>query len=157
MTDGTKLLSAIHTAFQRIGTRNGHAFPEQSVDTSGTTSNSEVERIFYEERAAFEYMVAGELKSAAEKRHKEAERQVEDLGLLDEIDKVQPGQSATLYQGSIVNISVSVNNPTTRVDTTQLKNELRKRGVAQETIDNAVRAATMENRPAKRKKATPVL
>jgi len=165
MTDGTKLLSAVHQAFQRIGNRNGHAFPEQSwvaPDTShlantGYSENVAVSNAFERERVAYEFMVAGELESAARKRLQDAKKAAEEHELFNGLDKIGPGQSATLWTGQFTSVHVTVNNPTTRTDMTQLKNELRKRGVSQDVIDAAADAATKTNKPPTRLKATPVV
>lgn len=157
MADGTKLLSSVHQAFQRIGSRNGHAFPEQEWEAPDVQSNEEVNNALERERAAFEFMVAGELESAARKRLKVAQEQAREHGLFDGLDKVGPGQSATLWHGQFTSVHVTVNNPTTRTDVTKLKTELRKRGVSQDVIDSAVSAATSTNKPPTRIKATPVV
>jgi hypothetical protein len=157
MTDGTKLLSAIQTAFQRIGTRNGHSFPEQEWSAPNVQSNEEVNNALEREKIAFEFMVAGELESAARKRLKVAQEQAREYNLFDGLDKVGPGQSATLWHGQFTSVHVTVNNPTSRTDVTKLKNELRKRGVSQDVIDSAVSAATTTNKPPTRIKATPVV
>jgi hypothetical protein len=165
MADGTKLLSAIQTAFQRIGTRNGHSFPEQEwsapdvshLENTGYSTNVAINNALEREKVAFEFMVAGELESAARKRLKVAQEQAREHGLFDGLDKVGPGQSATLWHGQFTSVHVTVNNPTSRTDVTKLKNELRKRGVSQDVIDGAVSAATTTNKPPTRIKATPVV
>ena len=157
MTDGTKLLSAVHQAFQRIGNRNGHAFPEQDWSAPADMTNEQVQAMFDREQAAYEFMVAGELESAARKRLQDAKKAAEEYELFNGLDKIGPGQSATLWTGQFTSVHVTVNNPTTRTDMTQLKNELRKRGVSQDVIDAAADAATKTNKPPTRLKATPVV
>lgn len=137
-------LSKLSEAFEKLGNRNGHAFPSSDFHWEG--DNEEVDEAYAREKRLWEYMIASNLSSWAEKRKKNAKSACEknaDFG-----DLPPPGNKGVVYTGSIVDVFAETKQPARRLDQTQLRNELLKAGVDGYTVEKCFQRAQTENKPA---------
>lgn len=143
----SRIKTALAKALTNIGRKNGTAFPEQEVQFSNT-SNEVAETSMEKEKRLYEYFVSAEAKSYFDKRFKEAKLTCDQFSDFGNVEKYEPG-SHFIHDGPVVNVTLNVKRPASRVDTTALRSELRKLGVKQDVIDKAFDASSRENSPAR--------
>lgn len=100
------------------------------------------------EPVAWEYHVSCHLFRIAEARKKKAQSVAIAAGVLFDHEK-QPlavGSNALIYAGDLVEISVSVTTPASKLDMPSLIAALEKAGLKRAVIDKAVAKCTTENR-----------
>ena len=129
----SKRTASIEKSMRRIGTSNG------LKPTSNDPVTLAVIKVHDCDFKAAE--------GAAEK--KEARADPHFVELMKKADDIDPGSSDLIYDSGMTSMMVKVNQPRTRLDAAALKNELRKSGVDQATIDSCVLAATKEDKPAR--------
>jgi len=149
MSTSAKILVAVAKAFDKIGRSNSTRFPEGNVRPIDAVTNEEIDAYFKKEQAAYEFAIAGELRSAANRRFDVAKVGLKDVGILDNLEAIAPGASGVLFSGSIASVSAQVKRASDRVNVKQFCTELRKLGVNQEVIDKALSKATTSGTPAK--------
>jgi hypothetical protein len=145
MSDGAVLLSSIQHVLNSIGADRQPDNIQQLLEQTKLPSKRKVTNT---EHAAFEFMLAGILRSYSEKRYKVAKDAADKMGLLGESDTITPGSKLTVYDGNFVCIHRRVNNSTVRLNADQFITELRKLGVSAEKIEKARALATSETKPA---------
>lgn len=143
-TKANALTTAINEAFDAIGRAGDTAMPR--VRGSKNT-----------EPTAFEYLVSSLLLRISESRREKARGAALKAGILFDPEK-QPltigTTNAVVYSGEVVEIVVSVTNPTSRLDQPELVAGLEKAGVKLAVINKQVLKATHENRAPHRFTAT---
>ena len=134
-SDKNKLVDKVNTAFTNIGKSNGTKMPPS---TSNTDSY------------AYDYWVAQQLASLANKRKEQAEKAAVKAGvLIDKEKNPQPeGNKQVVYHGDNVAISLAVSNAATRVDVDKVVSYLIEKGVSIGIIDCAIAHASSKSRPA---------
>jgi hypothetical protein len=123
--------SKIAKAFDNIGRTNGTATP-QSADNRFST--------------VYEYFVAAQLASAADKRKEKAKAALQEAGILDK-SKCIVGSTVVLYEHELGDFVAKTANPAERLDKTLLKNELIK-AIGAEKAEKIITAATKFSAPA---------
>jgi hypothetical protein len=124
---------AINAAFAAIGTGTLTKMPPSKSNT---------------EPLAWEYHVAGHLLRIAEARKKLAIKAAVKAGIMFDPEK-QPlavGTTALVYAGDVVEISVAVTTPQSRLDAPALLEDIEKAGVPRKVLDRLVAKHTTENR-----------
>jgi len=120
--------SNIAKAFEKIGKTNGTACPPSEANTFPL---------------AYEYFVADQLASYAEKRKKAAKEACEQAGILEH--SATPGNTEITFDSDGLVISAVTKNPSTTIDKTVLKNELVK-ALGIEKAEKILKAASKENK-----------
>lgn len=130
------LTAAITDAFNAIGRESDTAMPR----LRGSKAT---------EPTAYEYLVSSLLLRIAEARREKARTAAIKAGIMFDPEK-QPltigTTNAAVYSGQVVEIVVSVTNPTSRLDQGELVAGLEKSGVKLTVINRQVLKATHENR-----------
>jgi beta-phosphoglucomutase-like phosphatase (HAD superfamily) len=134
-SDKNKLVDKVNTAFTNIGKSNGTKMPPS---TSNTDSY------------AYDYWVAQQLASLANKRKEQAEKAAVKAGvLLDKEKNPQPeGNKQVVYHGDNVAISLAVSNAAERVNVDKFIEALAEAGISDHVVMAAKDKATSKSRPA---------
>lgn len=124
---------AINDAFAAIGTTTVTKMPPSKSNT---------------EPLAWEYHVAGQLARIAEARKKKAVKAAVKAGIMfdPEKDPLVVGTDKLVYAGDVIEISVAVTTPASRLDSDALIDDLEQAGVARKLLDKLVAKHTHENR-----------
>lgn len=124
---------ALNTAFAAIGTSADTAIPRSKRN---------------QEPLAWEYHVASHLLRRAEARKSAAVKAAVKAGVIFDHEKapMPEGTNALVYAGDVVEISVAVTTPATRLDAPALFDDLEKSGVKRTLIDRLAGKHTHENR-----------
>jgi hypothetical protein len=124
---------AINVAFAKIGDDGDTKMPRAKLNT---------------EPVAWEYHVAGHLFRIADARKKKAQAAAVKAGVIFDHEKnpLVVGTAALVYAGEVVEISVSVTTPTTRLDPVELGVAMVKAGLALKVVEGLLRRCTHENR-----------
>lgn len=141
--DAAKLKGNIQKHLDKIGSDKSTGLPDNVGDN------------LPHESIAWELMVAGVIRSYGEKRYETAKRSAEEAGVLGKSAEAVPGSKTVTYDGAYVSVIRTVNNASDKLDTKKFIAELRKRGVKQDVIDDAMLHATTASTPAKRYEAVP--
>ncbi len=127
------LVLAMNTEFAEIGTFGDTKMPRSKKNT---------------EPAAYEYHVASHLAGVAVARKEKAHKQCVRLGIIfDHKEHPLPvGTDTLVYPGDVVEISVKVGTPTTKVDMVALGVWLAKKcGLTVAQIEKAFLGCTIDN------------
>ena len=126
--------AALSDMFAEIGVAGDTKMPRAKLNT---------------EPAAWEVFVSGHLLRIAEARKKKAVRDAIKLGVMFDHEKqaMVAGTEALIYAGDVVEISVSVTSPGTKVDMEALGLAIVKAGVKLPAYERMLAACTSENRP----------
>jgi hypothetical protein len=147
MSDGAKTtLSIVKKLSAMVASPFSNHTPPKGL------SNFETSVWVDQQRAAEVFMVTGIGKSFFEKAYKAAKAECERLKLWSEDDllKLSPGVTHTIFHGQFVSITCKPNNAGTKLDTEAFKIELAKLGVKPEIIAKAEKASIVETTAAKR-------
>lgn len=141
--DAAKLKGNVQKHLDKIGGDKATGLPDNVGDN------------LPHEPAAWELMIAGIIRSYGEKRYDNAKKAAEEAGILGKSADAVPGSKTVTYDGAYVSVIRSVNNASDKLDNKKFIAELRKRGVKQDVIDDAMLHATTPGTPAKRFEAVP--
>ena len=131
-TDANLLRSKLDKAVLNIGKTNGTKLPAPKSNTEGV---------------ALQYWLWSHVAKQVEALRKSASREAIKVGVIFDHtkDPQDPGTEKLIYRSDSVFVTLRVANPSTRVDNDTLIRELRKAGVKQTVLDNAIIAATKTN------------
>lgn len=127
-----KLKAALVKAFSAIGFKNGHSAPDGH-------ENLHLLYVFNEARKYFDKLYENQLDSI-----------LTSYELENDCELCPVGESLSLVDEDFYTLVLRRTTPSKRVDNSKFATELRKRGVAQNVIDLAREAATVETRPPRR-------
>ena len=129
----TERTAALTLAFTAIGATGDTKMPRSGSNT---------------DPIAWEFHVASHLARQAEARKKKAHAACVAAGLIFDHDSEPkpPGTSEVVYAGEVVEIAVSVSNPTAKLDGTLFIAALIEAGVSRKLIDRVRAMHTYENK-----------
>lgn len=106
---------AIQKAFQKIGKSNGHA-PPDPPPASNTFP------------IAYEFFVADNLRSLANKRYEAAKTAARSAGVLGEEEAYVEGSTVTTFESELFDVAAKKASSTTMLDKTVMSNQLARKG-----------------------------
>lgn len=132
-TEANLLRSKINKAIDNIGKTNGTKLPPVKNNT---------------EYAAQQYWLWSHIARMVDAHKKHATTMAIETGVIFDHNKAQQpvGTDKLVYRSDSIVVTLKVANPSTRVDLDELIRELRKKGVKQQVLDDAVKAATKTNK-----------
>jgi hypothetical protein len=133
LTRANAKTATLNTAFAAIGVDGDTKMPRAKGNN---------------EPIAWEYHVASHLSRIAEARKKKAQAAAVKAGVMFDPEK-QPlavGANALVFAGEVVEISVSVSTPTTKLELPELLDDLEKAGLKRPVINRLVVKHTKDNR-----------
>lgn len=113
---------AIQKAFQKIGKSNGHA-PPDPPPASNTFP------------IAYEFFVADNLRSLANKRYEAAKEAAQKAGVLGDEAEYQEGSTITTFNSDLFDVAAKKARGSRTLDKTELSNYLNRKGWKQAEID----------------------
>lgn len=134
----------VANALERIGNTNGTAAPDISAPKGST--NAEAEAFHKERNAIFEYMIAAQIKSYAEKREKAAKDKI-NVHFADTISSTIPTTNNTVTRGDMA-LQIEKRKGREMLDGALLMSALAKRGYDLSVCEAIIREATKTTNPA---------
>ena len=131
-------------ALDRIGKTNGTAAPEITAPRGMT--NKDAADLITERDCIFEYMIADQIASYAEKRKKKAKDAIE-LIFSDPISNTVPSTSSAVNRGDM-SLNIERRKGRDMLDGALLMSALAKRGFDLYTCEAIIRDATKTSKPA---------
>lgn len=131
-------------ALDKIGKTNGTAAPEITAPEGST--NKEAEAFHNDRQAAFEYMIAAQIKSYAEKREDVAKEKLRVL-FKDSISSTIPGANSTVIRGDM-SLQMEKRKGREMLDGALLMSALAKRGYDLNVCEAIIKEATKTTNPA---------
>lgn len=134
----------IATALTKIGSTNGTAIPEIAAPKGMSNADA---IIFHDERAAiFEILVAGQVKSLAEKRDEKAKNHVKNL-FASTITETLVSTTNTITRGDMA-LNVEKRKGRDMLDQALLMSALAKRGMDLDECQAIIKDSTKQTIPA---------
>lgn len=150
MSKNIEFASALAAQYRQLLNHDRIKFPEHIWSIkNGPIDGPSAEARMRLEKAIWNYLVTRRLRSMTKKDFDEARTQLDDFGLTEDLDQVQPGDTQVLYRGSVIQLQASAIRGSEYIDVGVLIEELRKAGIREEFIQQAVKMSTKEREPSR--------